>query len=146
RWRQILGSACIVATNFDEDMLARRSIRDRERPVRDLSSHVFQIAEGFLQTAATGLAVTRAFQNSPRAEIVTRADLVTYVDRIVDRYSAWLGSGGPDTIPDRLPTYYGEQRAYAVVERAVWHSAQHARQIDAIAAGVGFEYQIPPEL
>ena len=146
RWQQILGRARIVATSFDEGMLARRAILDRERPVRDLSSHVFQIAEGFLQTLATGVAVTREFQNRPRAEIVTRADLVAFVDHIADRYGAWFGGGGADTIPDRLPTYYGEHPAYAVVERGVWHSAQHARQIDTIAAGVGFEYQIPPEL
>jgi glutaredoxin len=146
RWGRILEAALRVIANFDDATLARRATLSRERPVLHLASHVFQIAEAFLDTVETGVAATKAFQNGPRAGLLTGEDLRTYAGGVTTRFAAWVKTAGTGSIPARLPTYYGEQEAYAVLERGTWHSAQHARQIDAVGAGIGFEPQIPADL
>src|SRR5690606_33988496 len=146
RWDEVLACAREIVAGFDEETLRRRATLNRERPVRDLASHVFQIAESFAITLEEGIVVSTEFQDDPRAGSVTRADLLAYTDRTLARYGGWLRRRGAAAIPGRIATYYGEHPSHVVVERSVWHSTQHARQLDAIAAGLGFEYRIPPEL
>jgi len=145
RWEQILNAARAVVQSFSEDMLTRPAIIMRDRPIKDLCSHVFQIPEAFMKTVDDGIADTRELTTA-RAEIVTRDQLLAYVDAALERYREWRRLGRDRAIPERLTTFYGNQPSSLVLERAVWHSAQHARQLDVIAAGSGAEYQIPPAL
>lgn len=146
RWNEVLERTRVVIAGFDDQTLLRPAILNRPRPVRDLSSHVFQIPEVFVRIIEEGLVDTLELQNKPRKDIVSRADLVAYVDRIMDIYQRWWKGGGASRIPDRILTYYGDQPSYQVLERAVWHSAQHARQLDTVSAGLGNEFQIPTDL
>ena len=82
----------------------------------------------------------------PRASIVTREDLIAYIKRIHADYRQWRAAGGACDIPQRMVTYYGNQPSGQVLERGVWHSTQHARRLDFIAAGTGAELQIPHAL
>jgi hypothetical protein len=45
-----------------------------------------------------------------------------------------------------MTTYWGDRPVGQVVERSAWHSAQHARQIDMIAASLGNKLVIPAHL
>lgn len=146
RWNDILERARIVVAGFDDQTLLRPAILNRPRPVRDLSSHVFQIPEVFVRIIDDGLIDFLELQNKPRRDIVSRADLMAYVDRVMDSYRSWRAGGGAARIPERIVTYYGDQPSYQVLERGVWHSAQHARQLDTVSAGLGNEFQIPVEL
>jgi len=65
------------------------------------------------------------------------AALLAYVDRVRAEYDGWLTGGGPSSIPARLNTHYGNQPADVVLERYVWHMAQHARQLDHLAGASG---------
>jgi glutaredoxin len=145
RWADILDRARAIVHWFPEDVLERRAILVRDRPIRNLCTHIFQIPETFLLMIAGRIENEREHMASPRAEIVTRDDLHSYVDRITAQYHEWRSRGGETAIPDRMITYYGDQSSAQVLERGVWHSAQHARQLDTIAAGLGAEYHIAPE-
>jgi glutaredoxin len=142
RWDQVLSRAQVVAQSFSDDMLARDAITLRNRPVRDLCAHVFQIAEAFMVAVDDNLADTRGLI-SARATISNREQLLAYIDSTRARYSKWTSGR---TIPATMQTYYGPQPGSVVLERGVWHSAQHARQLDVIAAGNGAEFQIDPAL
>jgi hypothetical protein len=88
----------------------------------------------------------RAIYLDARTDIKTRADLLAFIEAIHAEYQAtWLGAA-PRSIPTHLKTHYGNQSSIQVLERGVWHSAQHARQLDFIAAGMGAELKIPDEL
>lgn len=146
RWEDILQKAEAIIEAFDESMVQRRVIPHRERTIRDLSAHVFQIVEAFMRQIEDDTVDARAIYFDLRADIKTRDDLLSYVKRTHQEYRDWRKKGGMGTIPARMKTFYGNQPSSQVLERGVWHSAQHARQLDFVAAGMGAELQIPQEL
>lgn len=146
RWDDILEKAEAIIQAFDESMLQRHVIPHRERVVRDLSAHVFQIVESFMRQIEDDTIDARAIYLDPREDIKTRNDLLSYVSKTHQEYRDWRKQGGMGAIPARMNTYYGNQPSSQVLERGVWHSAQHARQLDFVAAGMGAELRIPQEL
>jgi glutaredoxin len=146
RWDQVLDRARIIIAGFTDEQLRRAAIIGRDRTVGQLSSHVFQIPEAFLTSMDDRDADTREIMRSTRTNVVSHEGLDAYVDKTLAQYRDWRNRGGASKIPDVIETFYGRQPSGQVLERYVWHSTQHARQLDVIAAGMGAEYQIPPEL
>ena len=146
RWDEILHGARTVVSWFPEEQLSRRAILVRDRPIKDLCSHIFQIPETFLLMLEGSIQNERDHLTRKRDDIVTRADLLAYIERTISKFQDWRVRQGVSAIPANMMTYYGDQTSAQVLERGVWHSAQHARQLDTIAAGLGAEFQIPQEL
>jgi len=146
RWEKILDHARRIVSGFDDELIARCAITGRQRSVKDLASHVFQIPEAFIRSLDDQSIDARALGTLPRGDIRTRADLMAYMDAMLGNYRAWRAQGGGNRIPERIATFYGNQPSSQVLERGVWHSAQHTRQLDHIAAGLGAELEVPPEL
>jgi glutaredoxin len=146
RWNQILERAKVVIYGFDDSTLQRRVIPQRERTIRELSVHVFQVAESFMRQVEDDTIDARAIYLDSRSDIKTRDELLAYIEGIHSEYrDMWLAVD-PKPIPTHLNTHYGYQPSAQVLERGVWHSAQHARQLDFVAAGMGADLQIPDEL
>ncbi len=146
RWDTILQRARAIVTSFSVEDLARRATRDKPRTVLVLSSHVYQIPEVFIRVIEEDLVEYEDLQNKPRADIRTRDDLLAFIERVMAGFEDWRTRRGAAAIPETVMTYYGEQPSYRVLERAVWHSAQHVRQIDTVSAGLGGEFQVPAAL
>ncbi|GAA4330334.1 hypothetical protein GCM10023144_17940 [Pigmentiphaga soli] len=146
RWEAVLERARVIVASFDDDLLERRAVSTRPRTVKDLSAHVFQIVEAFMLSIADEKTDFRAVAGDSRAELAGREELLRYADAMIAQYRAWRRGDGVRSISERMQTYYGDQPSQGVLERGVWHSAQHARQLDHVAAGVGAELQIPVEL
>jgi glutaredoxin len=147
RWEQILERTRAIAADFSDELHVRRVIPARERPIKDLCSQVFQICEGFMKQVDEGLVDIRQVSFAPRPDqIRNRDDLLKYADGILAEFHQWRQTRGAKAIPERLETYYGNQPSAEVLERGVWHSTQHARQLDIVAAGMGAELKIPQEL
>lgn len=146
RWEQVLDHAQAIISGFSEELLNRPVTVTRPRLIKVLASHVFQIPEVFVRIIEEGLVETEDLQNEARPEIVTRDDLLSYIEATMATFRDWRKRGGAAAIPEQILTYYGRHPSYQVLERAVWHSTQHARQLDAVAAGVGWEPRIPPEM
>lgn len=145
RWLAILRGARDLCAWFDDETLARNAILVRERPLSSLCVHIFQIAAVFLAKAQEGLGNEREMMREKPA-VSGREDLLLFADRIIKELETWRMAGGVAALPERMTTYYGDQPVGQVVERSAWHSAQHARQIDTIAAGLGNEFVIPSNL
>jgi glutaredoxin len=145
RWDQILGYGKRIIGSFTEEQLKRRAIADRDRTIRLLSLHVYQIVDAFMMSVYDGLVDIIPTINDERLDIATRDDLSRYTDDIIAKYHAFRQSHR-DQLPDSIVTYYGEQPSGLVLERGCWHSGQHVRQLDVIAAGMGAEFQVPPEV
>ncbi|MGV6872824.1 glutaredoxin family protein [Pseudochelatococcus sp. B33] len=146
RWGEVLDRARVIIVDFTEEQLERQAILGRDRTIKELSSHVFQIPEAFLTMVEEGRTNIREMMGRPRSDIVTRNDLHAYVQKIDARYRDWRRRGGESAIGDHITTFWGTQPSHPVLERFVWHSTQHSRQLDVIAAGMGAEFRIPPEL
>ena len=103
----------------------------RDRSIRDLAYHVYQVADAFLQAVEDGKEDLTAIYNAPPpAQVRTAADIRAY--GVDDR-----ALGGS------LATYYGAQPLHHVLERCTWHSAQHARQIAAVLESFGIAPERP---
>jgi glutaredoxin len=139
RLRTLLEFVAAVTETLPAERLADH-IPTRPRRYADLCYHVGQIVEGLLDAADPERAaeLTYAhFERLPDAAIAgdpqalaralraTRAALENALSRLQRR--------APD---EPVRTYYGLRPLHEVLERTAWHVAQHARQIDHIAAVV----------
>ena len=109
------------------------------------SGERFQVRGGFLQVADDTIDA-RAIYLDPRIDIKTKDDLLSYTEAIHTEYRDTFLHGNSLRAATHLNTHYGRQPFDQVLERGVWHTAQHARQLDFVAAGMGAELQIPEEL
>jgi len=119
-----------------------KPFRNRNRPIRVLAHHVFRIVEGFLESMRDGgeLTYERIMQDAP-ASMRTGEDIARYGEDVLVRAKRWW-SACPDHAGRRLmSTYFGEHPVHVVLERAVWHPAQHTRQLMLILETLG----IPPD-
>lgn len=147
RWLPVLMAARRIIEKFSEDDLKARVIPVRERTVKEIAQHIYQVAHAFMRQIDEGITEIKPIHAYVDPSIVTKQDLLAFADRRLDEVRAWLDGGGPARVPDRIVTYYGEQEGGQVVERAVWHSTQHARQLDIITAGrLGAELELSAEL
>ncbi|TBY59750.1 hypothetical protein E0H39_25650 [Rhizobium leguminosarum bv. viciae] len=146
RWDDILEKTRAIVAAFDADVLQRPVIPQRDRTIRELCVHTFQVAESFLRQVADDTIDARAIYLDPRPDIQTRADMLSYVDDVRCEYRNTFIPANSSAKPDYLNTHYGQQPFAQVLERGLWHTAQHARQLDHVAAGIGFELQIPQAL
>lgn len=146
RWDDILEKAKFIIASFDEETLQRRVMPQRERSIRQLGVHTFQVAESFLRQVEDDTIDARAIYLDRRDDISTRDDVILYAESIHAQYREAFLSAASKPLVVSLNTHYGQQPMAQVLERGVWHTAQHARQLDFVAAGIGFELQIDEEL
>ncbi len=121
-----------------------KPFRNRNRPIRVLAHHVFRIVEGFLESMQDGglLTYERIMTDAP-ASIRTGEDIARYGEGVLARAKQWWAAH-PDRACQRpMETYFGTHPVHVVLERAVWHPAQHVRQLMLILETVGIQPDRP---
>jgi glutaredoxin len=119
-----------------------KPFRNRNRPIRVLAHHVFRIVEGFLESMHDGKLLTyeRIMEDAPPT-VRTGEDIARYGEGVLARAQAWWRSYDDASCQHPMQTYFGQHPVHVVLERAVWHPAQHTRQLMLILETLG----IPPE-
>ena len=121
-----------------------KPFRNRNRPKRVLAHHVFRIVEGFLESMQDGKLLTyeRIMEDASPA-ICTGEDIARYGESVLARAKQWW-SGYPDkTCQASIETYFGKHPVHVVLERTVWHPAQHTRQLMLILETLGIQPDRP---
>ena len=129
RWAAILDIATEAIGRLPAEVLDARPVAERPRTVRDLAYHIFQVPDAFLQTVIDGLEDWTVVANVNAPEDVDVPGILSYGADKKQRVAAWW-----DTLEDRscnqsLKMFYGVHPLHAFLERSVWHSAQHTRQL-----------------
>jgi glutaredoxin len=138
KWLVVLSAAQRHAAQIPQDRLARLATEGRDRSLRDLACHVYQIADAFLQAVENGVEDLPAVYNAPPPEHVkTPADIRAFGAGITAHVERWWAGVLEKSCAGTLKTYYGVQPLHHVLERSTWHSAQHARQIQAVLEELG---------
>jgi glutaredoxin/uncharacterized damage-inducible protein DinB len=142
RWLQILGAAQRHARQLPQERLQERAVHNRDRSIRDLAYHVYQIPDAFLQAVENGVQdLTSVYNAPPPAAVKTAEQVAAYGSRVANRLESWWKNLKDKSARQTVKTYYGERSLHELLERCTWHSAQHARQIIAVLERLGVEPQ-----
>src|SRR5574341_113153 len=115
-----------------------KPFRNRNRPVRELAHHVFRIVEGFLESMDDGRELTYERIMQPReAALVTAEDIARYGEDVRARARRWWAAYSDRECRRPIATYFGEHPLHLVLERTVWHPAQHTRQLMLVLESLG---------
>jgi len=134
KWLNVLSAAQKHALQIPREKLAERATPGRDRSIRDLAFHIYQVPESFLECVEHGAEDLPSIYNAvPPAD----ANIAAYGASIEKRLQAWWARR-PD-FRSTVKTYYGERPLHELLERSAWHSAQHARQMNAVLERLGVE-------
>ncbi|HUQ76372.1 MAG TPA: glutaredoxin domain-containing protein [Burkholderiales bacterium] len=138
KWRTVLAAAQRHVMQIPAGRLQQRATEGRDRSIRDLACHIYQVPDAFLQAIEDGVQdLTSVYNAPPPPSITTPANIRDYGRKVSERLERWWQREGEKAASAKLQTYYGEQPLHHVMERCTWHSAQHARQIISVLEGFG---------
>jgi len=140
KWLHVLRSAQRHALQLPPARLHERATGGRDRSIRNLAYHVYQIPDAFLQAIEDGVPdMARVYDTPPPQDVKSGADIAAYGARMTAKLEAWWKALPDKSARQSVKTYYGERPLHELLERCAWHSAQHARQIIAVLECLGVE-------
>lgn len=140
KWLAVLRAAQRHATQIPPARMGERAVESRDRSIRDLAYHVYQIPDAFLRAVEDGLEdLTTTYNAPPPAEVVSTQDIQKYGESVTARLERWWSQLPDKSCRQTVKTYYGERPLHELLERCTWHSAQHARQMISVLERLGVE-------
>ena len=144
KWLAVLEAAQHHVLQLPAGRLLERATPGRDRSIRDLAYHVYQVPHSFLRAVEEGQPDLAHFYNQPPPPSVRSAhDIRRYGEDITARLSRWWNALADKSCAEDVNTYYGRQPLHHLLERCTWHSAQHARQILAVLERFGIAAERP---
>ncbi len=124
----VLSAAARYVRQIPQDRLAQ-PFRNRNRSIRVLACHVFRIPEAFLEVVPTGPLAYEHIMAEPAQAPQTTEEIARYGEGVLARFKAWWAGYADKACAMEMDTYFGRHPLHAVLERTVWHPAQHTRQL-----------------
>jgi len=112
----------------------------RDRSLHQLAYHLFRLSLAFRDAMIERRLPETWLQELAPAGLPDGAALAGYGGAVREALRAWFGTEG--AADGAVETYYGRQTAHDLLERTVWHAAQHLRQLHALLEDAGAR---PPE-
>jgi hypothetical protein len=137
RYDRIIETAVRLVSQMPDEHLEKQ-LPDRPRSWRVLLHHVFQIPTAFLDMEETGQTLT--YENlvaPPPEDMTTSTGIAAFGESVRQRFNAWAAKTAGEDFSGQVPTYFGGTTRHEMLERTVWHSTQHVRQVAALLEGVG---------
>ena len=111
---------------------------NRPRSWRVLMHHVYRIPAAFLDMEEQGRSLTyEALTEPPPAGMRTSAAIADHGEAVRARFAAWWSRVAGEDFSGLVPTYFGDTTRHEMLERTVWHCAQHVRQVASLLAQAG---------
>ena len=129
RYNHILEVAVKLVAQVPNESLGNL-LPDRPRSWLVLMHHVFQIPVAFLDTERTGESLTyESFTAEPPSDMTSSEQVAAFGESVRLRFKEWGEGVVSEDFARIAPTYYGDTSRHEVLERTVWHSTQHVRQV-----------------
>lgn len=144
RYTRILDTA-IAQTRAMPDNQLERQLPNRPRSWRVLMHHVFQVPNSFLDMEANGATLTYESMVAEPApeEMRSSAEIAAFGEQVRERFKGWAATADKLDFDAPVPTYFGPTSRHEMLERAVWHSTQHVRQVGSLLVSAGVT-TVPP--
>ncbi|MDQ0393628.1 glutaredoxin family protein [Labrys monachus] len=149
RWADFLGLASSLVADMPGELLEHRPIPRRDRTMRELAYHIYQIPDVFVRNVAGEFEDWAHHVNLPVPDAVrTTGDILAFGGRASAAMIGWWEGLDDRACLWTVQTYYGARPAWELLERQTWHSAQHVRQLEAVLQGfaVPLARTAPPRL
>lgn len=143
RYDHVLETAIRLVRSMPDEHL-EKELPDRPRSWRVLLHHVFQIPTAFLDMEDTGKELT--YENMvgpPPDDMKTSAAIAAFGEAVRKRFNTWTENSNGEDFAGQVPTYFGGTTRHEMLERTVWHSTQHVRQVAALLEQIGIEPDRP---
>lgn len=138
-------SAAIANTRQMPNESLQKVLPNRPRSYRVLMHHAFQIPTEFLDALAEKRPLEyEKLVGPPPADMVTSEDIASFGDAVQARFVEWwAGHGHSLDYSKPFEAYFGTTTLHEMLERTVWHSTQHVRQVQDLLAREGVEPEMP---
>ena len=144
KWLHVLRAAQRHALQIPPERLDERATPGRDRSIRTLAYHIYQIPDAFLQAIENGVPnLAQVYDVPPPAHVKTGKDIAAFGAQMEKKLEAWWRALPDKSGRQKVHTYYGERPMHELLERCTWHSAQHARQIISVLEGFGVKVDGP---
>jgi glutaredoxin/uncharacterized damage-inducible protein DinB len=123
----ISAALCRLVVQLSPEQLLYKS-PDRDRSLSELAGHIATIMRAFLNAYDS-----EAYDHTlevPTVDLPSSEAIVEWALETEAMFDDWWERFGYDDPMDRvIETYWGHHTLHEVFERAVWHPAQHTRQL-----------------
>lgn len=145
RYLGILETA-IRLTRQMPDHCLERELPNRPRSWRVLMHHVFQIPTSFLDMEQSGETLT--YENmvaAPPDDMRSSVAIAGFGESVRTRFREWWQAAQENAkdFDEPVPTYFGSTSRHEMLERTVWHSTQHVRQVASLLEQAGISPDRP---
>ncbi|HTQ77795.1 MAG TPA: DinB family protein [Burkholderiales bacterium] len=133
----VLATAARLVRQFPDAVLGN-TLPNRPRSWRVLAHHVFQIPIAFLEMEETGRRLEyETLVAPPPDDMATSASIAAFGEAVRARFERWWAGAAEADFGQAVETYFGRTSRHEMLERTVWHSAQHVRQLAALLQSIG---------
>lgn len=133
----VLGTAARLVRQLPDAALGN-VLPNRPRSWRVLAHHVFQIPVAFLEMEDKGTRLEYELLTAPPPDgMTTSASIAAFGESVRERFALWWARAAGADFAQRVETYFGGTSRHEMLERTVWHSAQHVRQLAALLESIG---------
>ena len=143
RYRHVLETAIRLTRQMPDSEL-ENELPNRPRSWRVLMHHLFQIPNAFLDMDASGTPMRYEDLTAPPPDDMrSSADIAAFGERTRERFGAWWEAVRDEDFDREMEVYFGITSRHEMLERTVWHSTQHVRQLSSLLEQSGIEPDAP---
>jgi len=125
----VIATAARLCRQMPDGSLEKQ-LPHRPRSWRVLMHHIFQIPTAFLDSDDSGARLTyEALTAPPPDDMRSSAAIAAFGDSVRTRFGAWWQHVRDESFDRTVNPYFGTTSRHEMLERTVWHMAQHTRQL-----------------
>ena len=133
----VLSTAARLVRQFPDTAL-ENVLPNRPRSWRVLAHHVFQIPVAFLEMEERGTRLEyEVMTAAPPEAMRTSASIAVFGEGVRERLAQWWARVSDADFTQPVETYFGRTSRHEMLERTVWHAAQHVRQLASLLESIG---------
>lgn len=137
RGQHVLATAVRLVRQMPDSALENQ-LPHRPRSWRVLMHHVFQIPNAFLESEQAGRPLEyETLVAPPPEDMRSSAAIAAFGEAVRARFADWWQGARDEAFARTITTYFGQTSRHEMLERTVWHCAQHVRQLAALLEQAG---------
>ena len=92
--------------------------------------HLFQIPNAFLDMDESGTPMRyEDMVAAPPSDMQSSDEIAAFGEQVRERFQRWWDAVSSEDFDRRIEVYFGTTSRHEMLERTVWHSTQHVRQL-----------------